>query len=502
MSPHKLRQWIGALLAFVCFAVVSARAQSPASGVCANAGFDTRPWLEDFDQLTAEMTAHYSGLEFAVQQRHMDLPGLRRETAAKLAQSCNEADARQVLMKFLDSFGDGHLELDWPQAAPVSTEPKASEAPSLCARLDYKKRPFKIGVDFSQLPQFTSVGGEEAEWFPGGILRLGGDARLGVIRIAIFSEHWFPEACEQAVRLLHLEKTDKCDEQCENSIEREAGNVLTAAIVKRAQQLQAAGATALFVDIAHNGGGSNWVEAPPRVLSRVPLRESHFGFIKREHWTKQLKDQLADVESDLKKGSGPKDVLQEAATRLRSGIARTQEPCDRSQVWTDGTLPCSLLVTDVLFNGGILPYAQPGSFASLESKTTLFHPLSYTYTESSARLPLYVAVDGDTWSAAEYFAAILQDNKAATILGEVTGGAGCGYTNGGIPTALKNSHATVKMPDCVRLRKDGSNEVSGITPDVLVPWSKHDSAYQRAEKMYHALLAVFAAEQANQKGRP
>jgi hypothetical protein len=44
--------------------------------------------------------------------------------------------------------------------------------------------------------------------------------------------------------------------------------------------------------------------------------------------------------------------------------------------------------------------------------------------------------------------------------------------------------------------------VSGITPDVLVPWSKHDSAYQRAEKMYHSLLAVFAAEQANQKGRP
>jgi C-terminal processing protease CtpA/Prc len=150
-------------------------------------------------------------------------------------------------------------------------------------------------------------------------------------------------------------------------------------------------------------------------------------------------------------------------------------------------------VSDVLFNGGILPYAQPGSFASLESKTTLFHPLSYTYTESSARLPLYVAVDGDTWSAAEYFAAILQDNKAATILGEVTGGAGCGYTNGGIPTALKNSHATVKMPDCVRLRKDGSNEVSGITPDVLVPWSKHDSAYLRAEKMYHSLLALFAA---------
>jgi C-terminal processing protease CtpA/Prc len=154
-----------------------------------------------------------------------------------------------------------------------------------------------------------------------------------------------------------------------------------------------------------------------------------------------------------------------------------------------------LLVTDVLSNGGILPYAEPRSFASLESKTTLFHPLRYAYTESSERLPLYVAVDGDTWSAAEYFAAVLQDNGAATIVGEVTGGAGCGYTNGGIPTTLKNSHAAVKMPDCVRLRKDGSNEVSGITPDVLVPWSKHDSAYLRAEKLFQSLLTAVAPQQ-------
>lgn len=493
MSAHKTRILFVFLAALVCFAVQSARAQSSGSAACANAGFDTRPWLEDFDQLAAEMTAHYSGLEFAVRERHADLPSLRRETVEKLKQSCNEADARKVLNKFLDSFGDGHLEMDWPAAAAVSAEPKATE-PSLCARLGYQKKTFKSGVDFSLLPQFTSLAGAEADWFPGGILRLSDDAKLGVIRIAIFTEHAFPEACEQAVQQLRLEKIDKCDDQCENAIEREAGNVLTSVLVKRAAQLQAAGATALLVDIAHNGGGSNWVEAPPRVLSRVPLRESRFGFIKHEHWTKQLKEQLADVETDLKKGAEPKEILADAAARLKSGIARTQEPCDRSQVWTDGTLPCSLLVTDVLFNGGILPYAKPQSFASLESKTTLFHPLTYSYTESSARLPLYVAVDGDTWSAAEYFAAILQDNRAATIFGEVTGGAGCGYTNGGIPTTLKNSHASVKMPDCVRLRKDGSNEVSGITPDVLVPWSKHDSAYIRAEKMYRSLVTTLTPE--------
>jgi len=96
-------------------------------------------------------------------------------------------------------------------------------------------------------------------------------------------------------------------------------------------------------------------------------------------------------------------------------------------------------------------------------------------------------VDRGTWSAAEYFAALLQDNHAATVIGELTGGAGCGYTDGGIPATLKNSGAQLKMPDCVRFRADGSNEVNGITPDILLPWSGHDSDFQRVSKLLAAL---------------
>jgi C-terminal processing protease CtpA/Prc len=39
----------------------------------------------------------------------------------------------------------------------------------------------------------------------------------------------------------------------------------------------------------------------------------------------------------------------------------------------------------------------------------------YAYTENPKALPLYVVVDRETWSAAEYFAALLQDNHAATV---------------------------------------------------------------------------------------
>ncbi len=486
---------IFAFLLLIPNCVVQAQSSQPAA--CAHPGFNPQTWLEDFTQLTAEMSAHYANLEYAVQERRMDLPQLRRDTEAKLSQSCNELEARKVLESFLKAFGDGHLVIDWPQPAAPAEGAKPTEPESLCTRLGYKKFGFKHGIDLSSFPQFSSIGGVEADWFPGGILRLPDRAKLGVLRMAIFSEHAYPDACEQTVQELHLKDSDKCDQKCEDALERETGNRLTAAMVRRVAQLEAAGAAAILVDITRNGGGSDWVLPLPRALSRVPLREARFGFIKHQHWTKQLKEHLADVDADLKKEAVPEDVLEEAAARLRSGIARSEEHCDRRQVWMDGNLPCSLLVNDVFFGGSLLPYAAPGSFAGLQSRTELFQPLDYFYTESSHRPPLYVVVDAGTGSAAEYFPAILQDNGAATIVGEVTGGAGCGYTDGGIPTVLKNSQAKVNMPDCVRYRKNGMNEVAGVTPDVLVPWSAHDSPYLKAQKLLRSLAAVVATAQAH-----
>jgi C-terminal processing protease CtpA/Prc len=107
---------------------------------------------------------------------------------------------------------------------------------------------------------------------------------------------------------------------------------------------------------------------------------------------------------------------------------------------------------------------------------------------------VFVLVDRGTASSAEYFTAMLSDNRAATVIGEPTVGAGCGYTNRGIPTVLKNSGARVKIPDCVRVRADGSNEVAGITPDVLIPWRRNDSPYQRVKRVFDVLSQTLGAE--------
>jgi C-terminal processing protease CtpA/Prc len=89
---------------------------------------------------------------------------------------------------------------------------------------------------------------------------------------------------------------------------------------------------------------------------------------------------------------------------------------------------------------------------------------------------LFLAVDRATGSAAELFAALLADNGAAKIVGERTLGAGCGYVNGGNPLALPHSGLRVEAPNCVRSRRDGSNEVEGIVPDVAVSWTAEDAA--------------------------
>jgi C-terminal processing protease CtpA/Prc len=83
---------------------------------------------------------------------------------------------------------------------------------------------------------------------------------------------------------------------------------------------------------------------------------------------------------------------------------------------------------------------------------------------------LYIMTDPNTASASEEFAATLVDNGVAKTMGVKTMGVGCGFTDGGNPTKLKNSKLVIWMPDCARMRADGSNEFEGVKPDIAVDW--------------------------------
>ena len=61
-----------------------------------------------------------------------------------------------------------------------------------------------------------------------------------------------------------------------------------------------------------------------------------------------------------------------------------------------------------------------------------------------------------------------------------------------MPVALKHSGGQLVMPDCARLRADGSNELDGIQPRFLVGFREYDSATQRVQRFSAALPQALA----------
>jgi hypothetical protein len=469
------------------------------SGVSHGQTINTNGWLEDFAQLKREMADHYANLEWAIEHRGLDLKQLSERAETRLRQARSEAEAQEIVESFLNAFGDGHLYIEWVRNGGDTSAPPAdsrpTKRPALCERLGYQSQDVSPKLVFSTLNDFREVKTEDSKYFPVGVLSLGNGNKVGVIRIHLFSEYMFPDLCEKAASELGLTGESPCDDECDDRVERAAANLLTAAFSRQVTTLKRSNVRVLMVDITGNGGGTNWVEPAARTLTAKPLRSPRQAFIRHEHWTRQLRARLAAVEADARQASPPhRDVLLRAAETLRQAIGEARQPCARESVWENRKPGCSLVVTaPPLYPQSVLPYARPGSLPDTPSSRYIFYPSRYAYLEGVYAGRLLVLVDRGTASSAEYFTAMLRDNRAATIIGEPTTGAGCGYTNRGIPTVLRNSGARVKIPDCVRVRADGSNEVAGITPDMLIPWRRNDSPYQRVKRVFDALPETLRA---------
>jgi len=96
------------------------------------------------------------------------------------------------------------------------------------------------------------------------------------------------------------------------------------------------------------------------------------------------------------------------------------------------------------------------------------------------------------------FTAVMRDNHIARTIGDTTGRAGCGFMTAAKPLVLPHSRLRFRIPDCVRLRADGSDEVAGIAPDLpLLPAEGEDRRAWAAR----ILVAVDADLHARGEGR-
>jgi hypothetical protein len=222
-------------------------------------------------------------------------------------------------------------------------------------------------------------------------------------------------------------------------------------------------------------------------------------FVRGKHWTRQFTDIGNDLREYAAKASTvERERLLVLARQADAKRAAAQTPCDSAPLWR-GEHPACEWLGQGFYASGLLASADPKTLRGKPWAELLFSPMQYPYEEGVWQGPLVILVDRDVSSAAAQFTALLQDNKTALVLGEPTGG-GCGHTDGGTPTTLTNSKAQLLVPDCVRLRRNGTNEVMGVVPDILVGFAAADGPRRRALRVLDRLPE--AVRQATRNAAP
>ncbi len=194
------------------------------------------------------------------------------------------------------------------------------------------------------------------------------------------------------------------------------------------------------------------------------------------------------------------DLCEEARTKL--GLA-PNAPCDdacsdRIQLGAEDALTQRLtgaisalkalpdlraLVVDLTGNGGGSAWLEPAA-RELSARALLSPQMGFVRSdvwtaELQSRIDAIAAGLPKVGAAAQPMFEQARDSYAR-LLAAARGRC----DRSGIPTKLSHSGASVRLPDCIQFRADGTNAVAGITPDVLVPWRLNDSDYQRAERAY------------------
>lgn len=447
---------------------------------CASAS--ATDWAGDFDLMLQQLPRHYANFEYTLTERRLDLPALAQRERQALAAATDDAQRRAAFDRMIRAFADPHLRIDWAPGA-------AGPGPA-CGQ--HRLPP---GVAFHRLPGFVPLQGPGARQFSAGVLR--GEPVLGILRIGLFVERAFGSACAEAAQQVGIDASAPCDTACGDALDRATVGVLNRALAATVRELEAAGAQRLVIDVTDNAGGSDWSETVARLLAG-PLRSAPVAMLRHPAWTAHLNGLRKEIDALRHGASGPEvERLQQATLQLDAALPQLQQTCDLRAAWTDAALatgqvplPCSNLVTGRLFASGFEPDGPLGRTSAVDA--LLFRPAWYgSFPVGVASRPLAVLVNHETHSSAEQFAALLRDNGRALVVGIPTSGAGCGtFTDLGTTFTLPGTGAQVHAPDCVRLRRDGTNERDGIVPDRLVSWRRSDSAWQLARKAAQALRAL------------
>jgi hypothetical protein len=485
--------------------------RSVASGLCfvtlcalsAQAGsFDRNAWLGDYAALKAALEKQYSNLAwFGSPESGVDLPALDRRTLAALEWAKSDEDARSAILSFVRSFHDGHfseLEALAPptgtkSATPGDTQYSRQDAAGGCAALgDSSDGSASFSVPFERLPGFHLVSDGLTQPFRVGVLT-GGDPpmRLGMVRIRSF-ETDSPTLCMEAW------KQDAFWNQQGKLLRGALRQAVTLAwyraLADQLRRLKSDGATAVLVDVGDNSGGDDSGDIAARLLTAKPLHSAPLWMSQDKAASAQYFDeQLAALRRALQLDPPSKEIVEKSISTFSFQKEKlTQIVCPMDWVWRErrtwNSEACRRL-TEAGSAGGPLAYLAADAVGDARVARLLHWPSQVTALWGAWTGPVYVLTNGRTYSAAEMFAAVLQNNRAAKTIGSQTGGDGCGFMNDPDPVVLPYSRLRFRIPNCVRMRADGTDEVAGVKPDLPVLPTEGENKRTRAMRVFSEVYA-------------
>jgi hypothetical protein len=466
--------------------------------------FSPDDWRADYVYLKRELEHNYSHLAwFGSPQGGVDLPALDRATNSALERARNNAEAAAAITTFVSAFHDGHFS---PAAPPRSSsgafaEPpiveRALDARTACAAFGFApvtRIPFSL--PFESLTGFRLVSDGLSSPFRAGVIELDG-RRIGILRVPRFRPAEFPAVCENAWASLR----GRGIEPTRSAVLEIVNAEWLRTLATRLRELRGQKITAIIVDVGGNGGGNDLGDWAVRLFTREPVRSAPLllsaSLVAVPYFDEQLRDLQRALNSKGPLPAFTRDTLKNAIARFTQFKLEAKAPqCDMSWVWREqrtwGTSSCTRLIASG-FASGALDYAEPGSIAAPAAQA-LYWPAIADSWRGAWTGPTYVLTDANTGSAAEMFSALMRDRGIAKTVGTRTFGDGCGFMDYDDPIVLPHhSRRAFRIPNCVRLRGDGTDEVAGIAPDLPTPAQPGESARSSAARTLRTILSDLTA---------
>jgi hypothetical protein len=502
---------------FIVVAVATpARTAQPSNSTAlgSDGTFDRASWVADYGALRLELQRTYSNLAwFASPAGGRDLPAVNRQTLAALMLVTDDRSARLAVEAFVASFGDPHFSVlpnftkaPAPTAPPVAPPFRGVGARTACAALGFTRSlGSAFSAPFDALPGFRLENDGSEQAYRSGTYTTPSRIKIGIVRLPNFFEEQNPPECESAWADAQKDSDPAalCDDSCADNLWDRVDVILLNELRERLRTLRNAGATAVVVDLGDNPGGHELGDWVPRLFTASPVYSARMGLVRDPASAAYYDEQLGQLQATLKTPLSSSDRL-----AVDSAIAVYQShrnevvagpACPMAWVWTEqrpwkpfgDAHHCSNLVFGNTFESGERAYLPQNAVTSPIAASAIYSAAVANPMIGAWQGPVYVVVDRKSFSGGELAAARFQDNAIGKIVGDVTGGAGCGFDYNSSYT-LPSGRMRFRIPNCVRLRKDGTNEAAGLRPDLYVPLYLGETSAQHAERLLNAIISDLA----------